>query len=195
MTFVEAFYSFSLEVSDTSRSVFGKKRVKIAKHPYEPLSHLYARVIAYVHRFDPQSEISAGLFTPREPAIFERDAIGEYVKWVEVGPLDRKKLERAMKAHPKAEIRIYFDDDEEIARFCHELRGSKTNWIAPLSFYRIPSATLEALTQNERSSATWNVTVIEDYLYLECDGTQIEASIEPLDMWREFQRSLALAQA
>lgn len=190
MTFVEAFYSFVLDISDSTRGIYTRKRLKIAKHPYEPLTHLYARVVAFLHSFEDQLTLSPGLFDQRLPAMYSRDVTGETKLWAEVGELEKKKLEKALKAHTGATFRAYFHSDEQIEAFSHELRGSKTNWIAPVEFLSIDPAFLEELASNESSSAKWAATIVEDEIFLDCDGVDRRTRLSNVDLWVRYQRTI-----
>jgi uncharacterized protein YaeQ len=190
MSFAAAFYNFTVDLSHNDREIFTRFRVKTPLHPHESLEHLFARMIAYVHCYREGQEFSRGLFEPKDPTIWQRDIIGDTLLWVQVGTPDKKKLETTLRSHPKAEHRIYFYDPEQISQFCHTLRGSKTNWVKDIQFYLIPSHLLEALVPLERSSPLWNVTIVDDELYLTCDDTELQGRINVVEIWAAYQDSL-----
>ncbi len=191
MSFAAAFYNFTVDLSHNDRDVFTRFRVKTPLHPAEPLEHLFARMIAYTHCYREGQEFSHGMFEPKEPTIWQRDILGNTLLWVQLGAPDKKKLEVTLKAHPEAEHRVYFYDPSQISQFCHMLRGSKTNWVKDIQFYLIPPSVLEALVPIERSSPLWNVTIIDDQLYLNCDGIELQAHLDTVDIWDAYQESLA----
>jgi uncharacterized protein YaeQ len=190
MSFAAAFYNFTIDLSHNDREIFTRFRVKTPLHPMEPLEHLFARMIAYVHCYREGQEFSHGLFEPKEPTIWQRDILGNTLLWVQIGAPDKKKIETTLKGHPKAEHRIYFYDTTQISHFCHMLRGSKTNWVKDIQFFLIPPSFLEALVPLERTSPLWNVTIIDDELYLTCDGAELQTHIESVDIWDAYQESL-----
>lgn len=192
MSFAAAFYNFTVDLSHNDRDIFTRFRVKTPLHPNESLEHLYARMIAYVHCYREDQGFSQGLFEPKEPTIWQRDILGDTLLWVQLGTPSKKKLETTLRAHPTAEHRIYFYESGQIAQFCHMLRGSKTNWVRDIQFYRIPSDLLESLVPLERSSPLWNVTIIDDELYLTCDGHELQSRIATVDIWEAYQESLLL---
>jgi len=195
MSFAAAFYNFTVELSHNDREIFTRFRVKTPLHPHESLEHLFARMIAYVHCYREGQEFSRGLFEPKEPTIWQRDILGDTLLWVQVGSPDKKKIETTLRAHPHAEHRIYFYEPNQIAQFCHMLRGSKTNWVKDIKFFLIPSAVLEAMVPLERSSPIWNVTIVDDELYLTCDGTDLQGKIITVDIWAAYQDSLLQEEA
>jgi uncharacterized protein YaeQ len=194
MSFAAAFYNFTVDLSHNDRDIFTRFRVKTPLHPNESLEHLYARMIAYVHCYREGQGFSQGLFEPKEPTIWQKDILGDTLLWVQIGTPDKKKLETTLRAHPIAEHRIYFYTSEQIAQFCHMLRGSKTNWVKDIQFYLIPGDLLEALVPLERSSPLWNVTIVDDELYLTCDDHELQSRISPVDIWAAYQKSLLLDQ-
>jgi uncharacterized protein YaeQ len=190
MSFAAAFYNFTVDLSHNDRDIFTRFRVKTPLHPNESLEHLFARMIAYVHCYREGQGFSQGLFEPKEPTIWQKDVLGETLLWVHVGVPDKKKIETTLRTHPKAEHRIYFYEAEQISRFCHMLRGSKTDWVKDIQFFLIPSAILEALVPLERSSPIWNVTIIDDELYLTCDTIELQTRVTTVDIWAAYQESL-----
>jgi hypothetical protein len=74
------------------------------------------------------------------------------------------------------------------------LRGSKTNWVKEVQFYLIPSPILQDLIPLERSSPLWSVTIVDNQLYLTCDGVEFQSEIIPIDIWQSYQESLSTTQ-
>lgn len=190
MSFAAAFYNFTVDLSHNDRDIFTRFRVKTPLHPHESLEHLFARMIAYVHCYREGQEFSRGLFEPKDPTIWQKDVLGDTLLWVQVGTPDKKKIETTLRAHPQAEHRIYFYEPDQIAQFCHMLRGSKTDWVKDIQFFLIPTPILEALVPLERSSPLWNATIVDDELYLTCDDTELQARISSVDIWAAYQDSL-----
>ena len=191
MSFVAAFYNFTLDLHHADRGIFTRKRVKTALLLHEPLAHLYARMIAFAHCYREGQSFSHGLSEPKEPTIWHKDVLEETLLWVELGSPSKQKIERSLHASPRAEHRIYFYETDQITKFCHMLRGSKTNWVRDIEFFMIDPALLAQLIPLERTSPAWDLTFIDNRLYLTCDGTQLEADIAVLDIWANYQDSLA----
>ena len=195
MTFVHAFYSFNLEITNSDSGAYHKLRVKIPRHPAETLEQMFARVLAFGHSYEAGLEFSRGLFEVREPSLWKRDVLGELELAIEVGEVDQEKLRRTLRRAPDARYRVYFFDAAQMANFCRAMRGSTTNWIKDIGFFALPPPLLEALLPHEQSSSSWGLTFVDDTLYLSVDGAIIESAIEPLDMWGKFQESLACENA
>jgi uncharacterized protein YaeQ len=195
MSFAAAFYNFTVELNHIDRQVFTRFRVKTALHPSESLEHLYTRIIAYAHCYRAEQSFTQGLFEPKEPTIWKKEITGEVLLWVQVGVPERRKLEVSLRSAPAAEHIIYFYEPQHIPAFCHMLRGSKTNWVKDIEFFRISDNLLESLIPLDHSSPTWQLTFVDQHLYLACDGTELEGDITPVDIWEEYQASLELPAA
>lgn len=191
MSFAAGFYNFTIDLTHTDRGIFTHFRVKTPRHPFESLEHLFARMIAYSHCYRVGQTFSHGLFEPKEPTIWHKDVTGEILLWVNVGAPDKKKIEATLRAQPLAEHRVYFYAPGQVYDFCHGLRGSKTNWVKDVQFYLIPSSILQELVPLEDSSPVWSVTIVDNQLYLSCDGIELEGEIAPIDIWQAYQESLS----
>lgn len=190
MTFVDGFYSFSLEINHTDKGEYRKLRFKVPKHPHETFEHLIARVVAYSYTWSEGLEFSEGLFQPKDPTIKTTNVIGEIERWIEIGCPDMDKVERALRYHPAADFLIFFYEQQQIAKFCDYLRGSKSNWAEKIKFFSISSAALEKLGQDLPSSSRWIVTFTDGYFFVANDGNDVEGQIEPLNIWQLFQQTI-----
>ena len=190
MTFVHAFYSFNLEINDLARNRFTKTRLKIPLYPYEALTSLYARVVAFAHAFEEGMLFGTGSVDEALPTLLVRTNTGEISRAIEVGATDVTLLRRILKRSPHPRYSVYFTSDEERLAFCKGMRGSTTNWIDEISFYQIPAAPLESLTDFEATKSTWNLTIVDDIVFLGVNELTLEFPLPALDMWHEFQQSL-----
>jgi uncharacterized protein YaeQ len=190
MTFVAAFYTFSIELNHSDRNVYTSFRIKVPRHELESHEHFYARIIAYAHTYRSGIAFTQSAADSKEATIACSDEIGTLLLWAHVGAPEKRKLELSLKQHTAAEHRIYSYEPQDISLFCHHLRGSKTNWVEKVLFYRIDPDFLTRLIALESSSPCWNISFIDDRLYLSVDGIELESEIAPVDIWSEFQRSL-----
>jgi uncharacterized protein YaeQ len=190
MSFVAAFYNFTIELSHVDEGIFTRFRVKTALHPHEPLEHLYARVLAYAHAFKPDQVFSQGFFDLKEPTIWEKDILGEVLSWVYVGVPESKVLEAALRTCPLASFRIYFHQDDQVDRLCSLMKSSRSAWLSRIVFYRFQESFLQNLVPFDSSSPVWTLTFVDDGVYLACGEQEFESSVTLLDMSREFQRWL-----
>ena len=193
MSFVDGFYSFNLEISNSTAGIYASTRIRATKHPYESFEHLWARVLALAHSYEPELTFSEGLYQTEQPTIWKKDVTGEVLKWIEVGVPDKKKIDRALKHDRQSEFRIYFYATDQITTFTNLLRGSKSNWISPIHFFQFDPVVLAALAEIIKNNGKLSVTVLDDALYLDYEGIQFETLLPELQMWEEYQRTLSTA--
>jgi uncharacterized protein YaeQ len=191
MTFVAAFYTFSVELNVAERGLYTSFRLKVPRHELESVEHLYARMIAFLHCYRQGQAFTQEVSDPKEPTIVHTDAIGKLLLWVHVGGIERRKLELSLKQNPLASHAVYFFDEEQIYSFCHALRGSKSNWVEHVQFFLIDRNFLADVSSLERTSPSWVATFIDDQLYLTIDGSDFESPLRSIDIWDEYQKHLA----
>jgi len=190
MTFVAAFYTFSIELNVAERGLFTSFRLKVPRHELESVEHLCARMVAFLHCYRSGQRFTQEVSDPREPTILLTDSVGELLLWVHVGGIERRKLELSLKQHPDAPHLVYFFEESHIQSFCHSLRGSKSNWIQHVQFFLIDQEFLSRLATLERTSPSWVATFIDERLYLSIDGIDFESDLHPINMWDEYQKHL-----
>jgi len=190
MTFVSSFYNLTVELQNIDLDLYAKFRVKTPRHPLETIEHLHARFLAFIHNYDQGLEFSQGLFEPGQPTIWKRDVIGEVLKWIQVGVPTRKQLEAAIHTHKKADFLIFLYYPEQIHNFLHEMRGSRLTPFSQVKFFQISEKLLEQLTPLESSSPVWNVTCIDNNLYIACNDVEVSSSIEEINMENAYQSSI-----
>jgi len=193
MTFVAAFYTFSVELNVADRGLYTSFRLKVPRHELESVEHLSARMIAFLHCYRQGQTFTQEVSDPKEPTIVLKNTIGELLLWVHVGGIERRKLGLSLKQHPQTPHSVYFFDEIQIHNFCHALRGSKSNWIEPVRFFLIDPEFLSQLASLERTSPSWVATFVDERLYLSIDGVDFESPLRSIDIWDEYQKQL-LAQ-
>jgi uncharacterized protein YaeQ len=182
MTFVDGFYSFKLDISNADRGLYTGLRLKTPKHPYESLPHLYARMLAYAHCYEESVQFSRGMFEVQEPTIWKKDLLGNVELWVQVGVPDEKKLQHVLRQHRDIRRLLYLYEPSQIPALQHALSKCRTALPENISCFEINHTLLEELVPLARSSARWQVTFIDEALYLVVDGYEFESSIQPVEL-------------
>lgn len=190
MSFVEAFYTFNLEINNPDSSVYQKVRVRLARHPQEELVNLAARVIAFMHSYSPGLELSAGLYELDQPDMTHVDVTGELLDWVAVGRVQHGSLRRILKQNPRTRFAVYFYNSEQIEQFCHQLRGSTSNWVERIRFYHIDLDLIRAFSSHLKSSNNVTATVLDYSMYIALDQTDLVGLITGINIWEKYQVSI-----
>jgi uncharacterized protein YaeQ len=190
MSFVDRFYSFTIELTAAERNLYEKLRFKIPKYPDEELGDLLARVFSYLHCYAPEMQFSANPADHQSPTLFSLSPSGNFESYAFVGLPDLKSLRLSVRQQNRANCSVYFYRPEQLERFCHQLRGSKENWVTEIKFFMIRHPNLESLIISERVSISWQIIAIDDIFYLENGDHSQQVHFEAIDIWAAFQESL-----
>jgi uncharacterized protein YaeQ len=193
MTFVAGFYSFNLDIVDASSNRYESVRVKIPRHPEETEAYLHARVLAYAHAYREGLEFSPGLFEPKAPTFFASDLFGNTTRWIQLGAPEKEKIQKMLRHHKEAECSVYFLNWQQVDKFCHYLRGSTSNWVAPVRCYLLDEGFLEASGELLQSSSRWSLNFIDGSVFAVINGSEFETTVETVDIWERFQQTIANA--
>ncbi|NLF24266.1 MAG: YaeQ family protein [Deltaproteobacteria bacterium] len=182
MTFVDGFYSFNLDISDTERGLYQKTRVKTPKHPHESVPHLLARVLAFAHCYESGLSFSRGLFADEEPTLWKRDALGTVQLWIQVGEVNRKKLQKSLRQQPQARHILYFYEPAQVEALY--LQRGKINGVETLTCHLIDGAFLDQLAPHLKSASNWQITFIDDLVYLTSAHQELQTKLVMIDLKR-----------
>ncbi len=181
MTFVDGFYSFALDISDSNRNIYRSTRIKTPKHPNETHQLLIARLLAFVHSFKDSLKFSHGLFEIDQPTIWEKDAIAEITEWIQVGELPFKKLQRAVRRHHNATFKVYFYQEQQLEQFSKGIKGTKNEWLSDIQFYMIPETFLEEAIPHLNSSNRLQVSLLDNHFYLTFNSEELSTQISSIE--------------
>lgn len=199
MSFVEEFYTFLIDLSKADSAVYEKLRFKAARHQLEDPIDFFARIIAYLHAYRPGIKLNGNPYEAHIPSMFEMDMAGDPVFWGEVGSPNIKRLRHALisaaRVGRQASFSVYFLRGYELREFASELRGSTSNWIAPVNFFLLDETFLAALAATSVSdtgsrSLKWSATFADSYLFLSTAGAELSCEFLQVNPWLEYQRAI-----
>lgn len=189
MSFVAGFYSFNIAINNSDTGCFIETRIKLPHHQLEPLTHLYARVIAFAHCYAEGLAFTNQYAGKDTPDLWKRDVTGTVECAVAVGAVDAHKVHRWVKQRTKV-IKIYFYASEQVEQFCRGLKGSRDDWIAEIEFLKLEPELPEQLAAAAKSSDDWSFNFTDGVLYLSTSGAEYQSQITAVDMWSEYQQFL-----
>ncbi len=88
-------FKASLQVNDVDRGYYATHALTLARHPSETDERMMVRVLAFALHAHPDLAFGRGLSTDDEPDLWQRDATGAVVEWIDVGQPDVKQVRRA----------------------------------------------------------------------------------------------------
>jgi len=165
-----------INVSDVDRGVYETLELKVAQHASESAPYLVARVLAYALEYTDGIAFTQGLAAADEPAVWVRDLTGQLLTWIDVGQPNASRLHKASKAA------------EQVAVYCPKQPGA---WLSALAKERVHCTDRIALISLDRSTVgaiaesldrrnAWELSRIEDMVYLESGDHAWELAVERL---------------
>lgn len=88
-------YKATVELSDLNRHFYHQFQLTIAKHPSENDARFMYRLVAFLFAAHEDLKFTKGLSTTEEPEIWQQDATGEIIQWIEMGLPEPKRLKQA----------------------------------------------------------------------------------------------------
>lgn len=195
MSFVDGFYTFNIDLVNVENNIYDKLFFKLAKHPNESFEMLLNKALAYCHAYKKELTFSEGFYSPEDPTIWEKDVIGNIISWIQVGVPSYKKTSRAIKQNKQASFKIYFCSNEEPRNFCYDFRSVKTKSFNKIKFFLIDNNFVENLALHISSRINWQISFIDNLLYLHQDKLEFESKIEEVDIWKIYQETISEVQS
>lgn len=195
MSFISQFHSIQFELTNSDSGAYISSRLKVPRHEDESPEHFIRRLIAFSNSYQSGLRFSAYPHGELASDLIAHDDLGCVSGWISIGPPKASSLRRMLNMYPTPKLSVYFETREEIAQFCHQLRGATENWAQQVRFLLTPADVATAIAGVLSSSFRWSATIIDGAFFLSALGKEWSFAIEDLDIWREFQQSIQNASA
>jgi uncharacterized protein YaeQ len=191
MSFVDRFIGFSIDLTSSERSLYKKIRLKLPLYPNESRSALVARVLTYLLCYRENLHFSSNPSESSEPTIYAEEIDQSFSAFV--GLPDFKALRLLARRSAPATCAVYFYTKAQLTKFCHDLRGTKENWVERCRFFilHVTPEQIDTILPEEASSVDWQIIEIDSTLYLEGPAFSVALQLEALDIWDAYQQSLS----
>ncbi|MCB0317489.1 MAG: YaeQ family protein [Bdellovibrionales bacterium] len=189
MAFIEKFINFDLSINNLSTNDFHTIKLRIPKHPLEPIEHLSAKVLAFANSYTEGLKI-IDTHSKQLPSLVNMDITEEIKQNIFVGFLDASSLRHSVKQHSNCMTECYFFESTQIENFCHQLRGSKTNWVDQLNFWELESKLNLSLVDTLETRNKCLITIVDSEIYINSNGREISGSYNKIDIWEFYQHYL-----
>ena len=91
-------YKAAVQVADIDRGYYADHELTLARHPSETEPRLMLRLLAFALNAAEGLEFGRGISTDDEPDLWQRDATGRILHWIDLGLPDERRLRRAAPA-------------------------------------------------------------------------------------------------
>lgn len=166
-------YNIDIDLSDSDRGVYESLALRVARHPSESEDYLWTRVLAYALEYTEGIELTTGLSTPDEPAIWVRDLTGAMRAWIEVGTPDAERLHRASKASPRVAVYVHKDP----AQFLNRLAGQRIHRAEAVEIWAMDRALLAQLSARLDRRMAFSLSVMDRELYLSMGADTLTGTV------------------
>ncbi len=84
-----------LQVSDMDRHYYAQHNLTMAQHPSETDARLMVRLLAFALYAEERLEFGRGLSEESEPDLWQRDYVGDILRWIDLGQPDESRIRKA----------------------------------------------------------------------------------------------------
>lgn len=167
--------------SDLDRQVYTEHSVTLARHPSETDERMLVRLLAFALHAppadsDPPLEFAKDLWDPDEPSLWQKDATGHILHWIEVGLPDERRF---LRVSPRVDRLTVIAYGSGVALGWKELQPRLTR-LRNVTVISIPPAQTQALAGLAQRSMRLQVTVQDLAIWVD-DGTRsVEISLDHL---------------
>jgi len=88
-------FKVDLQVADMDRNHFQNYALTIARHPSETETRMMVRLLAFALNANDDLILSKSISTDNEPAIRQKNLVGDILLWIDLGQPDDKRLRKA----------------------------------------------------------------------------------------------------
>ena len=169
-----------LTLADLDRGLDASRTLVTAQQIDEPDEHILLRFLAHVLFFEEQLRDAPGWSDAHEPDARADDLTGQLVLWIECQTPPMKRLEKALSRHKNARFIALFGNPDEAEQFRQAVIAERLRHVEQLEIWTLPQAFLAELERIGNRNMTWNATIADHTLYLECDGESLECVPEKL---------------
>lgn len=166
-------YRFTIELSDVDRGIYKTFELRVACHPSESGPFLLTRVLAYALNLQDGIELSPGISSPDDAAIYVKDLTGIILLWIDIGTPSAKRLHKASKA-AKA-VRIYTHKDPKI--IFDEMKGQEIYKAGSIEIFPLPPKFISALELTLERDNRWSILRDAEELSVTVKGTTINCEL------------------
>ena len=166
-------YNLDTQIADVDRHVYESLSLRLARHPSESAEFMITRWLAYCLEFTEGIEFSDGVSSVDDPAVFARDLTGKLTSWIEVGMPSAERVHRGSKKADRVAIYTH----RSVTQLLSQLNGHNIFRAADIPVFSFSDDLVEQAAALVGRRASLALSVTERHVFLDVDGTQLNAEI------------------
>ena len=164
-------------------------KLVVPRRDDETMAHVVLRVLAFClfsgeHGQPGSLRLAPGPADRDGPDLWSHDLAGRPVEWIICGAPDLEELRYVLQHQRQAKIRIVLGSDQERERLLAGIHGFRRplERLQAVDVRQVDAALVEALARREEERQRWLVTVVEEHVYVECDGQAADGEVRPVPL-------------
>jgi uncharacterized protein YaeQ len=166
-------HTFDVQLADVDRGVYDDFMLRVARHPSETDTYMLTRLLAYCLEYEEGIAFTEGIAATDEPAVLVRDLTGRVTAWIEVGAPDAARLHFGSKLADRTVIYTHRDPAKVIAQWA----GKTIHRADAIVLHSFDAGFLDDASAALARRNTMTVSVTEQQLYLELNGTHLSSAV------------------
>lgn len=166
-------HTFDVQLADTDRGVYEDFSLRVARHPSETDAYMVTRLLAYGLEYTEGIVFSEGISQTDEPAVLVRDMTGAITGWIEIGAPDAERLHYGSRLAERTVVYTHRDPAKVMAPWA----GKKIHRSDTIRVYSFDPGFVDTVVPHLARRNTLTLTVTEQQLYLDLNGTSLTSSI------------------
>ena len=170
---------FRIALSHVDRAIDRVRSVIIDRDREEAPEHLILRVLAFCLFYDDELRFGPGPTVRAAADLWARDAVDKPTIWVDCGAADADELRKMIQHNRGVAVHVLFCDPARRDAFLAgiaELRRRPPE-LEALGIWTVDAELVAALAAGDELRQRWSVTVVEDHLYVEHDGHNVDCPL------------------
>jgi uncharacterized protein YaeQ len=169
-------FKAALQVNDVDRGYYAAHPLTLARHPSETDERMMLRVLAFALHAHADLAFGRGISTDDEPDLWQRDATGAILAWIDVGQPDVKLVRRAAGRAPAVDVYCYGRGADP---WWAQSRGELER-IAHLAVTRVADDCMAALGALATRSMQLHCTILEGEITLGTEAAAVPVALTRL---------------
>ena len=170
---------FRIALTNVDRGLDRVQKVIVDRHSAETAEHLVLRVLAWCIVHEDELRFGPGVSARNAADLWAHDATGKPTLWIECGEADAVALRKVMVHNRGIRVHVLFSDPGRHADFLKQIQqlDRRPAGFDEMVIWRVDQEFVAGLARHDGRRQRWDATIVEDHLYIDCDGTHLESEL------------------